>query len=370
MSAPSSPAPAGPEEAGGARIDSPGPVRAGEELPVERLAPFLRQALGSPEGDVRVEQFPGGHSNLTYLVSVNGRRAVLRRPPVGSKVRTAHDMGREFLVLSRLAPVYPRAPRVIAFCEDESLLGAKFYLMERIPGVILRRRQPAGVALDRDTMRRLSESFVAGLAELHAIDWRAAGLAEFGRPEGYVERQVRGWTQRYRDSQTDDVPEMEAAASWLAAHLPPSRDGVIIHNDYKYDNLVLDPRDLTRVVGLLDWEMSTIGDPFMDLGTALCYWVEEKDGEGMKAVAFGPTAQPGSFTRRQLVDRYFEASGRSVDEVSFYYCFGLFKTAVVVQQIYYRFKQGLTRDPRFAGMIDGVRTLARQAAAYLGRGDV
>jgi aminoglycoside phosphotransferase (APT) family kinase protein len=365
--------PSGPPVPGAsshAPVDAPGPVRAGEELPVDRLAPWLRQALGSPDGEVRVEQFPGGHSNLTYLVRVDGREAVLRRPPAGSKVRTAHDMGREFLVLSHLAPVYPRAPRVIAFCDDESLLGARFYLMERIPGVILRRRLPAGIDFGAATMRRLSESFVAGLAELHAIDWRAAGLGDFGRPEGYVERQVRGWTQRYRDSQTDEVAEMDSVASWLAENLPPLRDAVIIHNDYKYDNLVLDPADITRVVGLLDWEMSTIGDPFMDLGTALCYWVEEKDGEAMRALAFGPTALPGSFTRGQLVERYCEASGRSVDDASFYYCFGLFKTAVVVQQIYYRFEKGLTRDPRFAQMIEGVRTLARQAAAYLGRREV
>jgi aminoglycoside phosphotransferase (APT) family kinase protein len=219
-------------------------------------------------------------------------------------------------------------------------------------------------------MRALSESFVAGLVELHAIDWLAAGLGDFGRPEGYVERQVRGWTQRYRDSQTDEVPAMDAVAGWLAAHLPPQSDAVIIHNDYKYDNLVLDPGDLTRVVGLLDWEMSTIGDPFMDLGTVLCYWVEAGDGDDMKELAFGPTAVPGSFTRRQLLDRYCEASGRSAGDASFYYCFGLFKTAVVVQQIYYRYRQGLTSDPRFARMIDAVRALSRQAEAWLGRGGV
>jgi aminoglycoside phosphotransferase (APT) family kinase protein len=301
---------------------------------------------------------------------VNGREAVLRRPPIGSKVKSAHDMGREFLVLSRLAPLYPKAPRVIAFCEDVSLLGAQFYLMERIPGLILRRQPPPGLGLDAITTRRLGESFVAGLVELHSIDWRAAGLGDFGRPEGYVERQVRGWTQRYRDAQTDEVPEMDAVAAWLAAHLPPLSDATIIHNDYKYDNLVLDPGDITRVVGLLDWEMSTIGDPLMDLGTALCYWVEKGDGEEMRALAFGPTMLPGSFTRRELVERYARASGRGVDEPCFYYCFGLFKTAVVIQQIYYRFKQGLTRDPRFAAMIGGVRALSRQAEAYLGRGQV
>jgi aminoglycoside phosphotransferase (APT) family kinase protein len=317
---------------------------------------------------VRVEQFPGGHSNLTYLVHVDGREAVLRRPPYGSKVKSAHDMGREFTVLSRLGGVYGRAPRVIAFCEDESLLGAKFYLMERVCGVILRRRLPAGLALDPPLVRRLSESFVDGLVDLHAVDWSAAGLGTFGRPEGYVERQVSGWTGRYRDSQTDDVPEMDEAAGWLSTHLPAPSGVAIIHNDYKYDNLVLDPADLTRVRGLLDWEMSALGDPLMDLGTALCYWVEAGDPADVQALAFGPTALPGSLTRRELVERYAERSGRPVRNPDFYYCFGLFKTAVVVQQIYYRYRQGLTKDPRFASMIDGVRTLARQAAGAIGRG--
>jgi len=363
-------APAGSDEPRSPPVDEPGPVRTGEELPLERLTPYLRAVLGGSRGDVRVAQFSGGHSNLTYLVRVDGREVVLRRPPFGSKVKSAHDMGREFAVLSKLSPVYPRAPRVIAFCEDESVLGAKFYLMERVPGLILRRRLPPGLRLDPPLVRRLSESFVDGLVALHSIDWRAAGLADFGRPEGYAERQVRGWTQRYRDAQTDDVPEMNAAAEWLAAHLPSPSGAAIIHNDYKYDNLVLDPGDLTRVVGLLDWEMSTLGDPLMDLGTALCYWVEARDSDGMRALAFGPTALPGSLTRRELVDRYAEASGRAVDHADFHYCFGLFKTAVVVQQIYYRYRQGLTSDPRFAAMIDGVRTMARQAAAYMGRGTV
>jgi aminoglycoside phosphotransferase (APT) family kinase protein len=342
-------------------------VRAGEELPLERLTPYLRAVLGDSGGEVRVTQFPGGHSNLTYLLQLDGREVVLRRPPFGSKVKSAHDMGREFTVLSKLAPVYPRAPRVIAFCADESVLGATFYLMERVPGVILRRQAPPGLLLDPPLVRRLSESFVDGLAELHAIDWRAAGLEDFGRADGYVERQVRGWTQRYGAAQTDDVPDMDAVAKWLAAHVPSVSGAAVIHNDYKYDNLVLEPADLTRVVGVLDWEMSTIGDPLMDLGTALCYWVEATDSEAMKALAFGPTARPGSPTRRELVDRYADASGRQVDSADFYYSFGLFKTAVVVQQIYYRYRQGLTSDPRFAAMIDGVRTLAGQAAASMGR---
>ncbi|HVR72238.1 MAG TPA: phosphotransferase [Vicinamibacteria bacterium] len=342
-------------------IDGPQAVRPGEELDLARLAPYLREILGRPGARVEVEQFRGGHSNLTYLVRVDGREAVLRRPPFGSTVKSAHDMGREFRILSRLAPAYARAPKVIAFCEDESILGAPFYLMERVRGVILRRQPAPGLVLDERAARRLSEAAIDGLADLHAVDPRAVGLGDLGKPEGYCQRQVSGWTRRYRDAQTDDIPDMEAVAAWLAANLPPDGPGCLIHNDYKYDNLVLDPADLTRIVGVLDWEMSTLGDPLMDLGTTLCYWVEAADPEPLRATAFGPTAAPGSLTRAELVERYADRTGRSVSDITFYYGFGLFKTAVVAQQIYSRYRQGLTRDERFARLIESVRLLAGQA---------
>jgi aminoglycoside phosphotransferase (APT) family kinase protein len=349
-------------------IDGPQPARPGEELDLSRLAPYLREILGRPGAQVEVEQFRGGHSNLTYLVRVDGREAVLRRPPFGSTVKSAHDMGREFRILSRLAPAYARAPRVIAFCEDEAVLGAKFYVMERVRGVVLRREPPPGLVFDEGAARRLSEAAIDGLADLHAIDPQAVGLGDLGQPEGYCQRQVSGWTRRYRDAQTDDIPDMDALAAWLAAHLPPDGPGRLIHNDYKYDNLVLDPADLTRIVGVLDWEMSTLGDPLMDLGTTLCYWVEAADPEPLRATAFGPTAAPGSLTRAELVARYADRTGRSVSDITFYYCFGLFKTAVVVQQIYYRYRQGLTRDERFARLVDNVWLLVGQAQRQLRAG--
>jgi aminoglycoside phosphotransferase (APT) family kinase protein len=343
----------------------PGPPRPGEELDQDRLAEYLRRALGL-EGP-RVQQFPGGHSNLTYLVRAGGREVVLRRPPFGSTVKAAHDMGREFKVLSALGPVFPKAPRVLAFCEDASVLGAPFYLMERVRGLILRSRVPEGVALPPETISRLCAALVDTLVELHGLDYAAAGLAGFGNPEGYARRQVAGWTKRYRAAQTEEVGGMDAVASWLAEHVPPPRGASLLHNDYKHDNLVLDPARPDRIVAVLDWEMSTLGDPLMDLGTTLAYWVEEGDRDELKAVAFGPTRLPGSYTRRQLGDRYTERSGRAVHDLDFYYCFGLFKIAVIVQQIYYRFRQGLTRDPRFAGLGGAVNVLAQQAARNLGR---
>ena len=342
-------------------LDGTRPVRGGEEIPLPRLREYLAATLGTT-GEPEVEQFPGGHSNLTYLVRMDGRELVLRRPPFGPKVKTAHDMGREYRVLSPLAAVYPKAPRPVAYCEDASVLGAPFYLMERVRGLILRRDPPPDLPLDRDVARGLGLAFVDALVELHAVDFAAAGLGAVGNPEGYVERQVGGWSKRYQDARTDDVADMESVAAWLDAHRPASPAPALIHNDFKYDNLVLDPQDPTRILGVLDWEMSTIGDPLMDLGTALCYWVQADDAPELQAVRFGPTVLPGTPTRRELAERYAEKSGRPIDHLRFYYAFGLFKTAVVAQQIYFRFRQGLTADPRFAAFIHGVRALAAQAA--------
>ncbi|HVK75119.1 MAG TPA: phosphotransferase family protein [Kofleriaceae bacterium] len=344
----------------------PRPARAGEELDPAALGAWLDGVLGG-HAAVEVLQFPGGHSNLTYLVRRAGAEYVLRRPPFGSKVKTAHDMGREHTVLSALAPVWDKAPRPIAMCTDEAVVGAKFYLMERREGVILRKEVPAGVTLDAASARRICELLVDALAELHAIDYRAAGLAEFGKPAGYVRRQVEGWTERYHGSRTDDLPVVLEVAAWLAAHLPADGGAALIHNDWKFDNLILDP-GLTRIVGVLDWEMSTVGDPLMDLGTSLGYWVEAGDGPPMKLMAFGPTHLPGMLTRAEVAARYAAASGRDVGEVVFYYAFGLFKTAVVAQQIYYRWKQGLTKDPRFGQFILAVRVLAEQAQAAIAAG--
>ncbi|HKE14911.1 MAG TPA: phosphotransferase family protein [Kofleriaceae bacterium] len=347
------------------------PPRPGEELDERRLADYLAAHLPDAAGSgeplaLEVQQFPGGHSNLTYLVRLaGGRELVLRRPPVGSKVKAAHDMGREFRVLSHLAPAWSKAPRPLLMVEDESVLGCRFYLMERVQGVILRREPPPGVVIDRATARSLCRSLIGGMAELHAIDYGAIGLGDLGKPEGYVERQVRGWTERYAGSQTDDIPSVTRVAEWLAGHMPPSGPPALIHNDYKFDNTVLDAGEITRVVGVLDWEMSTVGDPLMDLGTSLAYWVEPGDPEPFKSMRFGPTVIDGMMSRTEVAATYAELSRRPVDHIYFYFAFGLFKTAVVVQQIYYRWKQGLTKDARFAGMIQAVGLLCERAAAAI-----
>jgi aminoglycoside phosphotransferase (APT) family kinase protein len=330
-------------------------VRDEEQLDTASLLSYLRGRMDVPDAPLRIEQFPAGFSNLTYLVHAGEQEFVLRRPPFGAKIKTAHDMNREFTILSRLRPVYAKVPRPVLYCEDESVIGAPFYLMERVRGVILRARLPEGLTLTPDVMRRLSESFVENLVEIHGIDFLAAGLGDLGRPDGYVMRQIEGWTKRYYNARTDDVPEVEKLAVWLAEHAPPDSGRALIHNDYKYDNVVFAPDDLSRVVAVLDWEMATVGDPLMDFGTALGYWVDADDPEEWKQMGFGLTALPGNLRRRHLVELYARLSGRDVRDVVFYFAYALLKVAVIVQQIYHRYRQGFTTDPRFSNLGSLVR---------------
>jgi len=349
-------------------LDTTALLRPGEELPVATLEAYLAQHLPDASGPLTVEQFPHGHSNLTYLLRSGGKEFVLRRPPFGNQVKTAHDMGREFRVLSRLSGVYLPAPRPYIYCDDTGVLGAPFYVMERRPGVVLRRADNPGLTIEPPTARRLSEALIDNLALLHALDYKVAGLADLGKPQGYVTRQVSGWITRYTNARTDPLPEMDRIAGWLTDHKPTESGAALVHNDYKYDNVVLDAGDLTRVVAVLDWEMATVGDPLMDLGTTLGYWVERGDPEPARACAFGPTASPGSLTRQELVARYGDKSGRDVSGMLFYYCFGIYKIAVIVQQIYARYVRGHTRDARFARLNERVVALCEAALLAAERG--
>jgi aminoglycoside phosphotransferase (APT) family kinase protein len=346
-------------------LDQPTAVRPGEALPIERLETYLRARLPDLAGPLVVEQFPGGFSNLTYLLRFGERGLVLRRPPFGANIRGGHDMGREFRILSSLSAAYPKVPRPLLACDDPALIGAPFYVMERVTGVILRNRPPAQLDLTPELMRRLGLALIDTFVELHAIDYLAAGLADLGKPSGYVARQVTGWTTRYANARTDAIPEIEQAAVWLVAHLPPASDATLIHNDYKYDNVVLDPHDLSRIIAVLDWEMATLGDPLTDLGTTLAYWMEPGDPAPLRQ--FGLTSLPGNLDRRQWVAQYAERSRRDVSNILFYFVYGLFKNAVIVQQIYARYRQGATQDQRFAGLIDMVRAYGQMAARAIER---
>ena len=332
--------------------DAPTAVRAGEELPLPALATYL--GLGEITA---VSQFPGGYSNLTYLLTISGKEYVLRRPPVGAKsIRGGHDMGREFRVLSMLHEAgYGKIPGPVAYCEDETVLGCPFYVMERVPGVILRAQSAPKLGLSAEAMRGLSTALVDTLVELHALPVEPS-LIQLGKPDGYVGRQVEGWNKRYLAAQTDNVPNMNTLATYLTEQLPAQNpDITLLHNDFKYDNVVLTD-DLVRVRAVLDWEMCTVGDPLMDVGTSLSYWAEAGDDSFRKS--FNLTWLPGNLTRQEFANRYAEKSGRNVSNILYYYVFGLFKNAVVMQQIYGRYKQGLTRDERFAGLLAGVQSLS------------
>jgi aminoglycoside phosphotransferase (APT) family kinase protein len=336
-------------------------IRPGEELDAAKLEPYLLEHLPGTRAPLEIEQFPGGASNLTYLVRLGGTELVLRRPPFGNRVKSAHDMGREFRVLSKLHSVYAPAPRPVLYCEDESVLGAPFYCMERRRGIVLRRKLPEGFSIDAATANRLDRAFIDNLVTFHKIDYVAAGLGDLGKPAGFVGRQVEGWNKRYVACRTTDVPAMEWLMEYFPRHMPAEAAASLVHNDYKFDNIMLDPADLTRIVAVLDWEMCTLGDPMMDFGTVLAYWVEARDPAPLQLHAFGPTQLPGSMTRRELTEYYGERSGFDTSNIIFYYTFGLFKTAVIVQQIYYRYAQGFTKDERFATFDQNVKALADEA---------
>ncbi len=340
-------------------LDSPKEVRQGEELNVSVLEPFLKERLGLL-GELCVSQFPGGFSNLTYSVELGGESFVLRRPPFGVKVKSAHDMSREFKVLSALHPVFPKAPKAVLFCDDPAIMDAPFYLMERVKGVILRGRSLKQIPSAK-AMRQTANAFITTLVELHAVDYTAAGLSDLGRPEGYVSRQISGWTKRYENAQTDDAPDVTQVALWLAENQLPESTVALIHNDFKYDNVVLDQLDSSRIIAVLDWEMTTVGDPLMDLGTSLSYWVEQDDPKVMQTLGLGTTTLEGNPSRKELIERYQALSGRDVKKPVFYYVYGLFKLAGILQQIYARYKAGYTQDKRFASLIDIVHACVQMA---------
>lgn len=343
------------------------PVRAGEELPLPALNAWLAEAAPQLGTVKEVAQFPGGFSNLTYLLTTTKGEAVLRRPPMGVAPGRAHDMPREARILSVLELRGTPAPRAIATCEDAAVIGAPFYVMQRVKGLILRSaKAPDG--FDAATFARLGDMFVETLVAIHGATPSDPVIGGLGKPMGYVGRQVEGWTTRWTASRTDDVPAIDALAAWLDANQPGESGACLVHNDYKYDNLVLDPAQPWRIIAVLDWEMATLGDPLLDVGTALGYWVENGDDPAFRALGLGITALPGNLTRTQLWERYLERAGRGMRPRTFYEAFGVFKIAVIAQQIFARYRKGLTTDERFAKLGDAVRLLGERGAAIVAGG--
>jgi aminoglycoside phosphotransferase (APT) family kinase protein len=331
-------------------------VRPGEELATERLEPYLRRHLPKAEGPFAIRQFGGGHANLTYLISFGSTEYVLRRPPFGPLPKGGHDMKREYRVLSKLYASFDLAPRAYTLCTDHDILGADFVVMERRNGIVVRYRLPEGLAGNADACRRLSENFIDAVAALHSVDYEAAGLADLGKPEGYLERQLTGWIDRWHAAATPDQVDATSLIAKLQADIPVSGPPAIVHNDVKLDNTILDGHDPTRLVAFLDWDMCTIGDPLADVGNILTLWREPGD-PGPVSQSEMPTDGPGFLSRAQMVERYAHATGRDCSRSGWYHVFNLFRYAVIGQQIYARFVRGQTQDARFRGMGVWVTTL-------------
>lgn len=346
------------------------PPRPDEQLDEAKLADYLAdksEQLGVADArQFTVRQFGGGMANLTYLLTfADGRERVLRRPPLGPVAASAHDMGREYTVLSRLWRAFPLAPRAFLLGDDPAVLGAPFFVMERREGVVVRGRLP--LVWDNSTApQAISEALVDALADLHLVDYAALGLAGLGKPDGFLSRQIEGWHKRWQAAKHVDVPQMEQVYAWLRANVPPTAHVSLVHNDYKLDNVMLDEQDPSRLVAIFDWDMCTIGDPLSDLGALLCYWTDETDSTPMQMLAatFMPTGKP-FLTRRELVARYAARTGFDVNAIHFYHALGLYRLTVIIAQIYIRYVRGQTKDPRFAPLGDMVPLLAQAAVEIM-----
>ncbi|WPB81935.1 phosphotransferase family protein [Archangium violaceum] len=328
-------------------LDEAKAVRAGEELDIPAVDAWLKAQVPSLEGTPQVTQYAGGASNWTYRLQYANRDLILRRPPAGTKAKSAHDMAREYTVQKALKPVYPAVPTMIGLCQDPAVIGADFYVMERIPGLILRSRLPRGLELDAAQTRQLCLGVIDKLIELHRVDYRAVDLESIGKGAGYPRRQIEGWSDRYQKARTWNVPSFRFVRDWLAAHTPDDVSTCVIHNDWRFDNVVLHPERPTEVIGVLDWEMATLGDPLMDLGNTLAYWVHADDPWLMRITRRQPTHLPGMLRREEVVAYYLERTGLKPANWAFYEVYGLFRLAVIAQQIYYRYHHKQTRNPAF-----------------------
>lgn len=343
-------------------------IRQGEELDTRCINGYLKAHIAGLRGEPQISQFPGGASNLTYLLRYSDQELVLRRPPFGSKAKSAHDMGREFRILNKLRDAFPYCPQAFVHCTEESVIGAEFYVMERVEGIILRADLPAELAFTPAQTTTLCKSFIDRLVELHQVDYQGCGLGDLGKPDGYVARQISGWNQRYDNARTPDAPHWQEVRDWLQEKMPADHPRpAIVHNDYRFDNVILDPQDPMRIIGVLDWELTTLGDPLMDLGNTLAYWIEADDPAPVQLMRRQPSNAPGMLTRQAFVDYYAQRAGIEINNFDFYYIYGLFRLAGIVQQIYYRYYHGQTADKRFAPFVQMNALLEQMALGVIAR---
>jgi aminoglycoside phosphotransferase (APT) family kinase protein len=339
-------------------IDAPEIIRPDQSLDLARLSQYLRTRIAGLTGEIEVAQFPSGHSNLTYLLTCGNLELVIKREPPGSKAKSAHDMGREYRILSKLHGRYPLAPAVFDYCEDDSVIGGKFCTMERLRGVIIRRAYPEDGSVLPAQIRTQFNTLIDALAGLHLLNVEETGLASFGKPEGYRKRQLDGWCRRLSDAKTQDLVDFDEITSWLYRRLPNGPDeAAIVHNDFKIDNLVWMPSDITKLIGVLDWEMATVGDPLMDLACTLSFWIEKDDPPEFRALRGMPTTRPEAPSRAEAIARYLELAKRTAGDQDFYLCFGFFRRAIIEQQKYFRYSHGHSRDARFADLHRAVGVL-------------
>ena len=341
-------------------IDQAGSVRTGEELPLDTLAPWLERQIDGISGTPEATQYSGGASNWTYCLSYSQKELILRRAPAGTKAKGAHDMGREYRLQKALKPVYPYVPQMLAHSDDESLIGTEFYVMEKLNGIIPRKNLPRGLELTRQQVSTLCTNALDSLIRLHQVDYKQAGLEHLGKGAGYTQRQIEGWTHRYQKAKTWNVPSGKFVSNWLADNIPGKEHICITHNDFRFDNLVLDQQDPTHIIGVLDWELATLGDPLMDLGNSLAYWIEADDDFMARSTRRQPTHLDGMFSRQQVIDYYLEKTGFDVDDFTFYQVYGLFRLAGIVQQIYYRYHHKQTRNPEYKNIWIFVHYLLRR----------
>jgi aminoglycoside phosphotransferase (APT) family kinase protein len=337
-------------------------VRKGEELNERPLKAFLQKnkLIENVQSELEVLQFSTGFSNLTYQLNIEGKEYVLRRPPVGA-IKRGHDMGREYKVLSDLNRGFPKAPKAYAYTEDQEIIGAPFYIMEKINGIILSYKEAKKRNIAPPEFQTIADSWLNTFVELHQLNYEEIGLGNLGRPEGYVERQITNWGKQYLKAATEEIPAAHKVMKWLNENQPQEYTHSLIHNDYKYDNVVFSDNSWKNISAILDWEMCTLGDPLMDLGTSIAYWSMASDNEMILNGWPSPTAMEGNPGRSELVELYAKKSGRPVNHLVFYYAYGLFKIAVIVQQIYYRYHQGLTTDERFANLNQATQLFSTMA---------
>ena len=344
-------------------IDQPKEVRIEDSLDKHKLSDYLSQKFDSYniQDALEIKQYAGGASNLTYLLKWNKQQAILRTSPIGANIKGAHDMGREFKVLNSLDGHFPYSPKALLYCDNEQIIGRPFYIMQKVEGIIPRKSFPMNV--DAPLAKQMCINLIDVHIALHTIDLDKSGLFQLGKPQGYIQRQISGWNQRYINARLDDSLPADELMQWLDANQPKDQQTSLIHNDYKFDNVVLSATQPHKIIAVLDWEMTTIGSPLMDLGCSLAYWIEKNDTPSMQAIRMMPTNIKGMMTRQNIIDYYGQKTGTDMSNFNYFYKFGLFRLAVIVQQIYKRYAQGKTTNPAFKSFGEIAKILIKQATS-------